>query len=702
MRLTAFKSNPKPTTTVNSDTARWHFPTWLLAVLLALFTIAIYWPATGGGFVYDDAKYVVNNPHVTSGVTLENVQWAFESGYAANWHPLTWLSHMVDCQLFGLKPFGHHLTSILLHALSTVLVFLVLRGLTGSLWRSLMVAVLFGWHPLHVESVAWIAERKDVLSAFFGLLMLIFYTRYVREEEAINQKPETKNWSIDFQLPADYWLSLLFFALGLMSKPMLVTWPFVLLLLDYWPLARFNSGHVWRLVKEKIPFFGLAAAASVVTFLAQKQGEAVVTVATMPVGIRVGNALISYCSYLGKLLWPANLAAFYPLPKQLLIWKVVLAGGLLIGISTLLLMRRRHPFLLMGWLWFCGTLVPVIGLVQVGSQAMADRYTYLPSLGIFILTVWGAYELICRCRLQMVVLSVSAAMVLIPCIMVTRKQIGYWHDSETLFRHALAVTEDNSIAHFNLGVANNDQGQVDEAISQFQAVIQLNPEDDEAHFNLGSVLDKKGQIDAAISQYQEALRLRPGYAEAHNNLGLIFVKKSRIAEAVSQYEEAINLKPDLAEAHINLGFILCEQGQIAESISQFQTAIHFKPDFAEAHFDLGVALGKSGRVDEAISQYQAAIQIKPDYVEARFNLGNAFFKQSQFDEAATQFKGVISLKPDYADAHNNLGIVLYTERQLDEAISQFQEAIRLKPDFAQAKSNLARALKKKNASPPGL
>lgn len=700
MRLPAFKSNPKPT--VISDTARRHFPTWLLAVLLALFTIAIYWPATGGGFVYDDAEYVVNNPHVTSGVTLENVQWAFESGYAANWHPLTWLSHMVDCQLFGLKPFGHHLTSILLHALSTVLVFLFLHGLTGSLWRSLMVAALFGWHPLHVESVAWIAERKDVLSAFFGLLMLIFYTRYAREDDAINQKPETKNWSFDFQLPPDYWLSLFFFALGLMSKPMLVTWPFVLLLLDYWPLARLNSGHVWRLVKEKTPFFALAAATSVVTFLAQRQGEAVVTIASMPVGIRMGNALISYCSYLGKLLWPANLAAFYPLPKQLLIWNVVLAGSLLIGISTLLLMRRRHPFLLMGWLWFCGTLVPVIGLVQVGSQAMADRYTYLPSLGIFILTVWGAYELICRCRLQMVVLSVSAAMVLIPCIMVTRKQIGYWHDSETLFRHALAVTEENSIAHFNLGVANNDQGQVDEAIGQFQAVIQINPEDVEARASLGNVLDKKGQTDAAISQYQEALRLRPGYALAHNNLGLIFVKKGLTAQAVSQYEEAINLKPDLAEAHINLGFILCEQGQIAESISQFQTAIHFKPDFAEAHFDLGVALGKSGRVDEAIGQYQAAIQIKPDYVEARFNLGNAFFKQSQFDEAATQFKGVISLKPDYAAAHNNLGIVLYTERQLDEAISQFQEAIRLKPDFAQAKSNLARALKKKNASPSGL
>jgi tetratricopeptide (TPR) repeat protein len=699
MRLPSFKSNPAPPTAAMPDPTRRHFPAGLMAGLLVLVTVALYWPATGGGFVYDDGDYVLNNPHVTSGVTWENIRWALGSGYAANWHPVTWLSHMMDCQMFGLNPFGHHLTSILLHALNTLLVFLFLRGLTGSLWRSFMVAALFGWHPLHVESVAWVAERKDVLSAFFGLLALIFYARYAGRAEAGNQKPEAGIRPFGFRLPADYWFSLLFFALGLMSKPMLVTWPFVLLLLDYWPLARFNPGQLRRLVQEKIPFFALSAAASVVTFVVQKQGGAMESVAAIPVGIRAGNALLSYCGYLGKLFWPVDLAAFYPFPTQLLIWKVLLAGGLLLGISALLFaQRRRRPFLLMGWLWFCGTLVPVIGLVQVGDQAMADRYSYLPSLGIFILVVWGACELTRHWRFQKAALSVAAALVLIPCLAATWKQIGCWHDGETLFRHALAVTKDNFIAHYNLGVALNDKGQEDEAIKQFQESLRLNPNDVEAHNNLGVALDKKGEVDAAISQYQQALRLRPDYAQAHNNLGLMLGKKGRTTEAISQYREALRLKPDFAEAHCNLGNVLYKQGQTAEAIGQFQEAIRLKPDYAEAHYDLGVAFGREGQADAAIGQYQAAIRAEPDYPEARFNLGNALFKETQFDAAAAQFEEVIRLKPDDADAHNNLGIVLFTERQIDAAISQFQEAIRLKPDFAQAKANLSRALERKNAS----
>ena len=394
MRLPAFKSNLAQTSDAVADPARPQFPSWLMALLLALVTVAIYWPTMRDGFVYDDEEYVVNNTHVTSGLTLENVRWAFTSFYAANWHPLTWLSHMVDCQLSGLNPFGHHLTSVLLHSINTMLVFLLLRRLTGLPWRSFMVAALFGWHPLHVESVAWVAERKDVLGAFFGLLALIFYARYAGQAEVKNQKSASEIWLFDPRLPADYWLSFFFFALGLMSKPMLVTWPFVLLLLDYWPLARFRPGHLWRLVAEKIPFFALAAAASVVTFLAQGQGDALVSVQALPIGIRIGNAIVSCCSYLEKLLWPVNMSVFYPFPELLLIWKVLLAGIMFFGISALLFVqRRKYPFLLMGWLWYCGTLVPVIGLVQVGSQSMADRYSYIPSLGLFILAVWGACEL---------------------------------------------------------------------------------------------------------------------------------------------------------------------------------------------------------------------------------------------------------------------------------------------------------------------
>jgi len=667
---------------------------------LALVTIAIYWPAMGHGFVYDDEEYVINNTHVTSGLTLENIRWAWGSDYAANWHPVTWLSHMTDCQLFGLNPWGHHLINVLLHAFNTILVFLWLRSLTGSLWRSFMVAALFGWHPLHVESVAWVAERKDVLSTCFGLLALIFYARYARSPEANNDKSKKRILCGDFRPTKDYWLSLLFFVLGLMSKPMLVTWPFVLLLLDYWPLARLNLGHAWPLVKEKIPFFVFTAAECVATFVAQKHGSAVVSVESLPLGVRSGNGLISYASYLEKLAWPTDMAALYPIPQYLLIWKVILAGVLLLGISALLfVLRRKHPFLLMGWLWYCGTLVPVIGLVQVGSQAMADRYTYIPSLGVFILAVWGVGELTCRWRYQAAVVSTMGVIVIILCTALTRRQIGYWQDEETLFRHALAVTKNNSVAHFNLGYALDEKSRINEAISQYQEAIRLNPKDAEAHNNLGVDLNKKGQTDEAINEYLEAIRLKPDYAEPHNNLGLILNHQEKIVEAVRHFQEAIHLKPDYAEPHYNLGNVYFKLAQIDAAVSQYQAAICLKPDYAEAHYNLGVALGKVGQTAAAVRQYQAAIRLKPDYVEANYNLGNALFKLAQIDAAISQFQEVIRLEPDNAEAHNNLGIAFYAKKRIDEAISQFREALRLKPEYTQAQKNLERALEKKPATP---
>ena len=569
MRMPAFKSNSATTSEANPDESQRDFPVWLLVALLALGTIAIYWPTMGHGFVYDDEQYVINNTHVTSGLTLGNIRWALGSNYEANWHPVTWISHMVDCQLFGLKPLGHHLTNVLLHAFNTILVFLWLRSLTGSIWRSFTVAALFGWHPMHVESVAWVAERKDVLSTCFGLVALVFYARYARSPEANNQNSETRILCGDFRLTKDYRLSLLFFVLGLMSKPMLVTWPFVLLLLDYWPLARFNSGHLWQLVKEKIPFFVLAAAGCVATFVAQNHGGAVVSVESLPLGVRSGNGLISYASYLEKLAWPTDMAALYPIPQYLLIGKVILAGVLLLGVSALLfVLRRKHPFLLMGWLWYCGTLVPVIGLVQVGSQAMADRYTYIPSLGVFILTVWGVCELTCRWRYQVAVLSAMGGIVIILCVALTQRQIGYWQDGETLFRHALAVTKNNGVAHFNLGYVLDEKGRINEAISQYQEAIRLNPKDAEAHNNLGVDLDKKGQTDGAINEYLETIRLKLDYAEPHNNLGLILYKKGNIEEAVKRFQEAIQLKPDYADPHYNLGNVLFKLAQIDANTKQ--------------------------------------------------------------------------------------------------------------------------------------
>ena len=434
MRRPVTKSRPAPTGAATLAVARPRFPVWLLAALLLLVTLALYWPATGHDFVnYDDDLHVTSNLHVQSGLTLESMKWAFFNPVNCLWHPITVWSHMLDCQMFGLKPWGHHLTSVLLHALNAILVFVLLQQMTGATLRSLFVAALFAVHPLRVESVAWVAERKDVLSGFFGLLALVFYARYAGKSVISNQ------WSVAsgqasgmvaldkasrithhasrFHPPSSlfYLLSLCCFALGLMSKPMLVTWPFVMLLLDYWPLRRFElstlntqPSTVLRLVREKIPFLALAAGASVVALVMTKHEGALALNESLQLGARSGNALISYCLYLGKLFWPTDLAVFYPHPGHWPLVKVLLAGGLILGISGLLFVqRRRFPFLLMGWPWYCGTLVPVIQLVQTGAHAMADRYTYIPSLGVLILAVWGAHELTRRWRPAVIGLSVG-------------------------------------------------------------------------------------------------------------------------------------------------------------------------------------------------------------------------------------------------------------------------------------------------------
>ncbi len=678
------------------------FPTWLLAAILGLLTMALYWPATQNDFVnYDDGIYVSSNVHVQNGLTLEGIKWAFSNPLDCSWLPLTMLSHMLDCQLYGLKPWGHHLTSLLLHSLNTVLIFLLLRRLTGATWRSAMVAALFACHPLHVESVAWVAERKDVLSACFGFLALLFYVRYAqgRTEENKGQEAERRNEAVAFYLSPFYWLAWFCFALGLMSKPMLVTWPFVLWLLDYWPLERFKPGRVWSLVAEKIPFFVLSAAASVVTFVVQQQEGAMSALENLPLGMRFENALISYCRYLLKILWPTDLAVFYPYPDHYwpLKW-ALLSGFLLTGLSVLWWVKRqRHPFLLVGWLWFVGTLVPVIGLVQVGLQAMADRYTYIPSVGVLILIVWGAYNLSRRWRHQMIALSVAGSAAIVLCSALTRQQIGYWKDTEALFRRAVNVTKNNYVAHNNLGCALAIKGQTDAAISQYLEAIRLKPDDADSHNNLGAALLDKGRTDVAISQCQEAIRLKPDYAEAHYNLGNALGHRGQTGAAISQYQEAIRLKPDYAEAHCNLGITLLKIVQIDAAIIQFQEAIRLKSDYAEAHYNLGIAFGRKGQTDAAISQYQETIRLKPDDFEAHYNLGTTFGRLGQIDGAISQFQEALRLKPNDAETRNNLGTALGQKGQIDGAINQFREALRLKPDYAEARDNLTRALQMKNA-----
>ena len=648
------------------------FPAWLLAAALALVTIGLFRPATGYDFInYDDPEFVSANPQVQAGISWAGVKWALgNTTQAFYWAPLTWLSHMLVCQFLGPNPWGPHLINALLHATNTALVFLVLRRLTGATWPSVVVAALFGWHPLRVESVAWVTERKDVLSALFWLLALSAYARYaeVQSLKSKVQSPAAEGGTqkadppgafqagcATLHAPRFYLVSLLCFALGLMSKPMLVTLPCVLLLLDYWPLRRFRRCSVRRLVMDKIPFFALAAAASGVTYLVQRRGGVLAEAENLPLGARGANALISYCRYLGKLLRPTDLAVFYPRPEHWSGAAVLLAGALLLAISGLLwAQRRRQPFLLMGWLWFLGTLVPVIGLVQSGDQAMADRFSYVPSLGVLILAVWGACELTRGWCRQARVVSLAASVAMILCLALTRLQLGYWQDSEVLFRHALGVTERNYIAHYGLGAA----------------------------------LAKEGHLHEAIRQYEESLRLKPDFADAHFNLARLLAHDGQLDPAIRHYRESLRWKPNSADAHYNLGNALGRQGQVDQAIGQYQAAVRLKPDFALAYNNLGNAWLRKGHTEQAIGQFQEAIRLEPGYALAHNNLGNAFYRTGHDDQAIRQFEEAIRLKPDYADAHNGLGLALCREGRKEAAARQFQEALKLEPDHAGARTNL--------------
>ena len=510
--------------------------------------------------------------------------------------------------------------------------------MTGAVWRSFFVAALFGLHPLRVQSVAWVAERKDVLSTLFFMLTL---WAYCKNAETRIRHPAS---GITHHATLFYLLALLFFALGLMSKGMLVTLPFLLLLLDYWPLQRLRSPvtsyqSLLPLLREKAPFFLLAAVSSAVTFFVQKGAGAVVEVARLSWAARVGNALVAYCRYVGKLFYPVNLAVFYPHPAHWPGSAVLVSGLLLLGLTALALgWRRRYPWLLVGWFWFVGALVPVIGLVQVGAQSMADRYTYIPSIGIIVLSVWGAYELALSAkapypgiivlsvwgahgltrqrRYRVVGLSVVAAVVTLLCVAITRRETGYWQNGDTLFRRALAVTENNYLAYLHQGDSLADQGASDEAIEMYRWAVQIVPGYTDAHNNLGAALLAKGSLDEAIAQFQEALALSPNYAEAHNGLGAALKSKGELDEAIRRFERAIALKPDLPEAHSNLGNALAIKGRFAEAIGQFEEALKLKPASAETHCDLAAALSETGRRDEAITHLKQAIKLKPGFPDA--------------------------------------------------------------------------------------
>lgn len=560
-----------------------------ICLVLAVLTVGAFWQLKDNNFVnYDDIFYLTENSQVQGGLSFSGLRWAFTATVAGNWHPLTWLSHMLDWQLYGANPSGHHLTSLILHVLNTLLLFWVLVRLTQGFWPSALVAALFALHPLHVESVAWASERKDVLSAFFWLLTMWTYLRYV-------ERPKTGR----------YLSILLVFALGLMAKAMLVTEPFMLLLLDYWPLGRWSGRPeatggrrrgkaapelgprrtAWRLIWEKTPLFALAAISCVITVVVQREAEAVISTELLPFGARLSNALVAYVSYLAKMLWPLKLAIFYPHPgANLPGWQIVGAGVLLAGFTSLAVhWRRRFPYLLVGWLWYLGTLVPVIGLVQVGSQAMADRYTYIPFIGIFIILAFGAADLASGWRSRQVTLAAVWGLALLTCLTLTWVQVGHWRNATTLFSHALQVTENNYMAYVNLGLA----------------------------------YDEAGKTDAALEMLQQGMRLKPNFADTYNDLGKVYDKLGRTDEAIEMFRRAIGLNPNFCDAYNNLGIDLADRGEIAAAIHQFQQARRARPDFDQPYYNLGLAYSKQGQIREAGEMFEMALKKNPNNVGAR-------------------------------------------------------------------------------------
>jgi protein O-mannosyl-transferase len=598
-----------------------------IAAALAVVTLAVYGQVIHHQFInLDDDLYISNNPMVTKGLTLEGIKWAFTTFHAANWHPLTWLSHMLDSQLFGLDAGKHLLVNVQVHLCNTLLLYAIVRRMTGKLWASAMVAALFALHPLHVESVAWAAERKDTLSIFFGLLTILAYTRYV----------QSASWRRYAAVAAAL-------ALGLMAKPMLVTMPFVLLLLDYWPLKRLpwhpSEGPaalpkaLLPLIREKLLLFALVAVSMLLTYLAQSRGGAVRALVDQPLSMRIGNALVSYAKYFILTFWPGGLGVYYPFsPANLPAWQMVLAF-LLLACITFVTVRQaaRLPYAPVGWLWFLGTLVPVIGLVQVGGQAMADRYHYLPSIGLFIALVFSAADFVERKRLPRAAVATGAGLLLLLMGVRTSVQVGLWRDSVTLFTHTLSVTSDNLVMEYNLGHVLGRQGKYDEAVKHFAEAIRINPNFYDAPFNMGVTLAAQGKFVEAINYYEQALRIQPNSGKAHMEKALALAKQGKLADAFPSFYQALELLPNDPDVRANLGLALLHQGKIEEAIGQLNEALRLNPNSAEAHNNMGLALLAQGKARQSIVHFSTALRLKPQMALAQENL-----KRAQAQSSAQQ------------------------------------------------------------------
>ena len=581
--------------------------TFCIFLVLALSTISIYFQVVNFDFIlYDDPSYVYENQHVKDGFNAESFAWAFTTGAQSNWHPLTWLSHMLDCQLFGVNPGWHHLTNLILHIANTLLLFAVLKRMTNALWQSAFVAAAFALHPMHIESVAWISERKDVLSTLFWLLTMHAYLRYVKTPGKIN-----------------YSLVMLVFALGLMTKPMLVTLPLVLLLLDYWPLKRFelvkaDRPRFFLLALEKIPLICLAVASSVVTFLVQKAGGAVTDMNTIPLYMRLYNAVVSYGIYIWKMFFPARLALFYPHQGPGLgLWQVIITAILLITITVWAgRIAKTRPYVIIGWLWYLGTLVPVIGIVQVGGQSMADRYTYIPYIGLFIIIGWTLGDITAKWKQQKIVLAFLAITVFISISICSLLQIRHWKNSTALFSHSIDVTDDNYVAYCCLADVPRKAGKFDESIALNLKALELSPGYGYAHIGLGRAYNGLGRLGKTIEHFNEALKTFPDHSNIHGDLGVAYGKQDQLDKAVEHLTRAVEIDPDFAEAHSNLGYALMRQRKFDQAIPHLQKAIELNPNSISAHFRLAEIFSEKSETAEELKHLRKIIRVDPDSVKA--------------------------------------------------------------------------------------
>ncbi|UCF42918.1 MAG: tetratricopeptide repeat protein [Planctomycetota bacterium] len=732
----------------------------LICVILAGATFGVYWQVLRSDFVnFDDPIYVTENEYVNTGFSWENIRWAFTAGKVSYWHPLTWLSHMLDCELYGLRPGLHHLTNLIIHIANSLLVFLVFRGMTGAVWRSAFVAAVFALHPVNVDSVAWVAERKNVLSTLLWFLTMWGYASYVRRGRA-----------------GRYLVTLLLFVVGLLAKPMLVTLPFVMLVLDFWPFGRLGGegnkvkageqrSQIFRLVWEKVPFFILSGISIYLSSLSIRRLGITTPMGLVPMKLRIMQALVSYVSYLSKIVLPRKLAVFYPYPDGVAVWRSAVALLFLVCVTFLLVwVFRRKRYAAVGWLWYVGTLVPVIGLVQAGLwPATADRWLYVPAIGVFVVASWGVGEFVGRVRLRRIAVGTAAGVCICTLMVCTWIQLGYWRSGFTLFTRALEVTKDNYIAHLNLGNEylrekdNNEAighykraielhrdyveahynlgialglerryeeaieayrrvlrlkeqhgrtffylatalartGHVDEAISYYKKQLEIDAEDMEALSNFGLALVKKGRYEEAIGHYNKALELEPESAGVLTNLGSALGKAGRVEEEIACYRKALSLQSDLTAAHYNLAKALAGQGKSDEAIVEYREALRLRPDDMDAHYGLGLVLEGQGRYDEAVKHYEKAIELNPDFAQSYYSLGVIFANRGQTDEAIEQFREVLRIHPDDAEMHCNIGVLLAQKGALDEAIKEFRTAVGLDPHLSRAREQLEAALERK-------